>query len=516
MIDANDEIKMAKPREIAAIDLGSNSFHMVVARVVEQSIQIVSKHKRRVRLAAGLNEQQFLDDAAIERGIDCLAMFAERLQGFKNKNVKVAATFTLRDAKNSHVFLQKAREVFPYPIEVISGAEEARLIYLGVSHTQAEEGQKLVVDIGGGSTELIIGQQFQIYAANSKPIGCINLGAQFFPDGQFTLKGFVQAQLATELKLKNLAKEYIKLDWKQTVGCSGTIKSIRDVLIAHGYDDGIITKKRLDNLIDEISKIKEGNTLNLAGLSNDRQPVFAAGIAILCGVFQALNIEKMIFSDAALREGLLYEMENKYHNQHYDVRTRTANSLAERYHIDLIYANRVQQSAAYFYQQAEPQMSAKKTELAGLLNWAALLHEIGLSIAHTSFHKHSAYILQHTDLPGFNQEQQTVLAILTRFHRKALKLADMPDLTLFKSKHIYVLIRALRLACVLNVQRSDTPLDKIILTVDELCWSLAFPKGWLEKNRLLNANLQVEQDYWQTVGWVLEIKESSVIDDLVF
>lgn len=497
MSDSNTE----KPREIAAIDLGSNSFHMVVARVVGQGLQIVSRHKQRVRLASGLDSFNNLDNAAIERGVECLRMFAERLQGFDEENVRVAATFTLREAKNRHIFLQRARNGFPYPIEIIPGVEEARLIYLGVSHTQPGEGRKLVVDIGGGSTELVIGRDFTPALVNSKHMGCVSYNERFFKDGDISTKRFAQAQLAAELKLETIAKQYKEMGWEEAVGSSGTIKAIREVLKANGHEDGIITRKRLDSLIDQVLTVKNCQDLHLAGLSEDRRPVFAAGLAILSGVFHALGIEKMVFSDGALREGLLYEMEERF--QHSDIRSRTAADLAERYHIDNQHADCVQQLAESLYLQAEPELGMKKAELAILLSWAALLHEVGLSISHSGFHKHSAYILQNTNLPGFNQEQQTVLATLTRFHRKSLKLEEMPEFTLYKTKHIYPLIRALRLACVLNVQRAGEPAPEVKLEAKDDCWSLTFAEGWLANSRLLAADLEQEQAYWESAGWKL-------------
>ncbi|STQ77376.1 exopolyphosphatase [Grimontia hollisae] len=500
----NDYTPTEKPREIAAIDLGSNSFHMVVARVVGQSLQIISRHKQRVRLASGLDDHKNLDNAAIDRGVDCLAMFAERLQGFDEQNVRVAATFTLREARNSQVFVRRARNVFPYPIEIIPGVEEARLIYLGVCHTQPGEGKKLVVDIGGGSTELVIGNGFNPLLVTSKHMGCVSYNQRFFNDGQISVRGFAQAQLTAELKLKSIARQYKDCGWNEAMGSSGTIKAIREVLIASGHEDGIITRKRLDDLIDQVITFKSARTLTLPGLPEERQPVFAAGLAILSGVFHALNIDSMVFSSGALREGLLYEMEERF--QHCDIRSRTASDLAQRYHIDLQHAENVQQIAEHFYLQAEPQLSPKKAELAILLSWAALLHEVGLSIAHSGFHKHSAYILQNTNLPGFNQEQQTVLATLTRFHRKALKLADMPEFTLFKVKHIYPLIRSLRLACVLNVQRSGEPVKDVKLETNDDCWSLTFPENGLNQNTLLAADLETEKNYWEAVGWKLKVK----------
>ncbi|ODP96880.1 exopolyphosphatase [Salinivibrio sp. SS2] len=491
-----------KPREIAAVDLGSNSFHMVVARVVGQGLQIISRHKQRVRLAAGLDKKQRLSDEAIQRGVDCLAMFAERLNGIEIDNVRIAATHTLRQAKNAHEFIERANQVFPYPIEIIAGEEEARLIYLGVSHTQQNLGRRLVIDIGGGSTELVIGEDFQPLLVNSKRMGCVSYNERFFPQGALSEKQFLAAQTATQQKLESLASQYRKAGWQVALGASGTIKAIREVVIGLGDEDGIITRKRLDNVIEKLLKFKHSDSIDLPGLTEDRQPVFAAGVAILSGVLDALKIDELRFSDGALREGLLYEMEERF--QRTDIRGRTTDDMAARYNVDLDHARRVQQTAAHFYAQAEPEQGSKKTELAGLLNWAALLHEVGLSIGYPGYHKHSAYILSNTNLPGFNQEQQTVLATLARFHRKALKLGEMPKFTLFKPKLIETLICALRLACVLHSQRNDEALPEITVTIDKNGgWQLQFPKGWLGDNRLLAADLTAEQDYWQAAGWSL-------------
>lgn len=491
-----------KPREIAAIDLGSNSFHMVVARVVGQGLQIVSRHKQRVRLAAGLTKDNKLDEEAIDRGIECLRMFAERLQGFDADNVRIAATHTLRIAKNAHAFISAAEEVFPYPIEIIPGEEEARLIYMGVTHTQPDKGQKLVVDIGGGSTELVVGEHFTPKLAKSKRMGCVNYNERYFKDGKLSAKQFQAAQMAAELKLESVASLYRRLGWEVAVGSSGTIKAVREVVLAMGHDDGEINRKRLDAIIEKLLAFKNIDDIDLPGLAEERKPVFAAGLAILSGVFNALRLNAMIFSDGALREGLLYEMEDRF--QHSDIRVRTAKDLAERYHVDLSHAKQVQEMAESLYTQAEPVQGEKKSELATLLNWAALLHEVGLSISYSGFHKHSAYILNNTNLPGFNQEQQSVLSTLARFHRKALKLGEMPTFSIYKSKHIYPLICALRIACVLSVQRNDEPLPEVILKTDGLKWTLTFPEGWLSENRLLEADLHAEQAYWNNAGWQLE------------
>ena len=490
-------------RDVAAIDLGSNSFHMVVARVVDQDLQLVSRHKQRVRLAAGLDAQKNLDNASIERGLECLAMFAERLQGFEECNVRIAATHTLRQANNAHIFLQRAREVLPFPIEIIPGVEEARLIYLGVAHTQPESDSKLVVDIGGGSTEIIIGKGFDPELINSKQMGCVSYTKLYFANGKLSRKNFAKATLAAEQRLESIAHRYCKKGWEIAFGSSGTIKAIREVLIGMGYDDGIITAKRLDKLVEKLCEWPTIEDIELSGLTPDRKPVFAAGVAILIAIFKDLKIDEMHFSEGALREGLLFEMEDDFKRS--DIRMRTTENLASKHLVDLGHAARIKHQAQSFLQQVHQDLGIKKSsELFDLLDWSALLHEVGLSISLQAFHRHSACILRHTYMPGFNREQQTVLAMLVRFQRKALKLHEMEEFTLFKKKHIIGVIRILRLAILLNGQRNEDALPKLMLSIDGETWTLSSDYDeWLEHNKLLHADLMTEQEYWQNVGWAL-------------
>ncbi|MEI8596377.1 exopolyphosphatase [Photobacterium sp. Hal280] len=496
-------IEIERPREIAAIDMGSNSFHMVVARVVGHSLQIVSRHKQRVHLAEGLNDNMDLDQAAIQRGLSCLAMFAERLQGFAPENVRIAATYTLRQARNAHVFLKRAERVLPYPIEIIPGTEEARLIYLGVAHTQHEPGRKLVVDIGGGSTELIIGEGFDPKLQYSKHMGCVSYNQHFFPNGKISAKAINKAQMAALQKMESIASKYRKMGWDTAIGSSGTIKAIREVIIAQGHADGVITQERLDEVVKQVAACKQSAELNLPGLTEDRKPVFAAGVAILSAVFSALKIDTMIFSDGALREGLLYEMEDRF--RHSDIRSRTATAMAEQYNVDIDQATRVRNTAEHLYSQIADPSGNHTPELASLLSWGALLHEVGLSISYPGFHRHSAYLLRHSTMPGFNLEQQTVLATLVRYQRKSLKLDEMPELTIYNRKHIYPMIRALRLAVALHGQRSDEALPALTLSAEKEKWQLTLPDGWQSNNRLLAADLAKERDYWQKTGWELSI-----------
>lgn len=361
---------VSNAREIAAIDLGSNSFHMVVAKVVDQDLQLISRHKQRVRLAAGLDEQKNLDEESIQRGLECLAMFAERLQGFEPRNVRIAATHTLRQARNANLFIQRALDVLPFPIEIIPGSEEARLIYLGVAHTQPQADSMLVVDIGGGSTEMIIGKGFEAELLNSKQMGCVNFTERYFANGKLSRKNFAQAIVASEQKLESIASKYRKKGWQMAFGSSGTIKAIHEVLIGQGHEDGLITFERLSKLIEKLCEWDSIDDLQLPGLTDDRKPVFAAGVAILSAIFHGLNIKEMHFSDGALREGLLYEMEDRF--KYSDIRLRTTENLAAKHLVDLEHAAKVKGHAREFLAQVANELGLPEgSELCDLLEWGA-------------------------------------------------------------------------------------------------------------------------------------------------
>ncbi|MDC0725437.1 exopolyphosphatase [Phytobacter diazotrophicus] len=500
--------KTARPQEFAAVDLGSNSFHMVIARVVDGAMQIIGRLKQRVHLADGLDSNNMLSEEAMERGLACLSLFAERLQGFDPSSVCIVGTHTLRQALNAPEFLKRAEKVIPYPIEIIAGNEEARLIFMGVEHTQPEKGRKLVIDIGGGSTELVIGEDFEPKLVESRRMGCVSFAQLYFAGGTINAENFQRARVAATQKLETLAWQFRIQGWDVALGASGSIKAAHEVLLALGEKDGIITPERLKKLVAEVVKFKNFDELNLPGLSDERKAVFVPGLAILCGVFDALAINELRLSDGALREGVLYEMEGRF--RHQDIRSRTAQSLANQYNIDREQARRVLETTMHMYDQWQAQNPKLiNPQLAALLKWAAMLHEVGLNINHSGMHRHSAYILQNSDLPGYNQEQQLMMATLVRYHRKAIKLDDLPRFTLFKKKHYLPLIQLLRLGVLLNNQRQATTTPPTLrLTTDDNHWTLSFPHDWFSQNALVLFDLEREQEYWEAVtGWRLKVEE---------
>lgn len=500
--------KTPRPQEFAAVDLGSNSFHMVIARVVDGAMQIIGRLKQRVHLADGLDSNNRLSEEAMERGLSCLSLFAERLQGFEPSSVCIVGTHTLRQATNAAEFLKRAEKMIPYPIEIIPGNEEARLIFMGVEHTQPERGRKLVIDIGGGSTELVIGEDFEPRLVESRRMGCVSFAQLYFPGGAINRENFQRARLSAVQQLESLAWQYRIQGWNVALGASGTIKATHEVLLAMGEKDGFITPERLEMLVDEVLKHKNFDALSLPGLSEDRKAVFVPGLSILCGVFDALGIRELRLSDGALREGVLYEMEGRF--RHQDIRSRTAQSLANQYNIDRDQARRVLETTTLIYEQWQAQNpKLASPPLAALLKWAAMLHEVGLNINHSGMHRHSSYILQNSDLPGFNQEQQTMMATLVRYHRKAIKLDDLPRFTLYKKKQFLPLIQILRLGVLLNNQRQATTTPPtLILKTDDHQWTLSFPHDWFSQNALVLLDLEREQQFWESVtGWLLKIKE---------
>lgn len=485
----------ATHKEFAAIDLGSNSFHMIVARIVNGSIQVLSRIKRRVRLAEGLDENRVLDQSAIARGVACLNLFAKRLKGFPVENVKVVGTYTLRRAVNNQDFLVQAAQVFPYPINIISGEEEARLIYSGVSHTQAEQGRKLVVDIGGGSTEMSIGDGFTVLRAESRHMGCVSFAKRFFEKGELSQAKFTLAYQTAMIKIEDLGDEYRELGWKNVFGSSGTIKTVSKVLTMNGYRDGLITEERLNVLIERCLQFDNFKDIQLKGLLEERADVLLPGLAILLALFHTFHIQSMRYSDGALREGVMYGLETKF--QVDDIRQRTAKSLATQFDIDKAQAKRVNVTAMRLFEQIKHWKNRKQiNELKSILSWACLLHEVGITINHQGVHRHSAYIIAHSDLPGFDSEQQHLLALLMRYHLKAFKRSDLRSTNRYQHRDILTLLRLFRLAVLLNRSRQATVSPKELqLIAEKEEWHLGFEPNFLTQNPLVNADLEEEKQH---------------------
>jgi exopolyphosphatase/guanosine-5'-triphosphate,3'-diphosphate pyrophosphatase len=490
---------------LAAVDLGSNSFHMVVARADEGHPSIVDRLREMVRLASGLNQHGYLDSASQERALACLRRFGQRLRDMQAHQVRVVGTNTLRRARNAEAFLAAAEEALGHPVEVISGIEEARLIYLGVSHhTDATEGgSNLVVDIGGGSTELIIGEGYEPKYLESLSIGCVGLSKQQFDDGRLSEKRFARARLAVRLELRPVAAAFRRVGWKRAIGSSGTVRAAGDVAHELGLVESGVSLDALEAIIATMIEARRIEDLELPGLGPDRAPVFAGGVAIFAEIMSTLKIQRMEISGGALREGLLYDMLGRLHDQ--DARERSIQAMQRRYHVDMEQAVRVEATAAMLHAQVERGWQLGDRRYRQLLVWAARLHEVGLDIAHARYHHHGGYLLANADMPGFVRLEQTLLAALVTFHRRKLDDPFLAEVPADWRAPLFELIVLLRLAVLLNRSRSPDELPQIELTPGKDLLSVHFPEGWLDRNPLTAADFEQEQSWLQARGFELKI-----------
>ena len=492
------------PDVLAAVDLGSNSFHMVVGRYTHGQITIVDRLRETVRLAAGLDDQDRLSREATGRALACLERFGQRLHDMKAERVRVVGTNTLRKARRKGAFLDRAREALGHPIEIISGVEEARLIYLGVAQTTPSEGgHRLVIDIGGGSTELIIGEGFAARRLESLYMGCVSMTSACFADGDITEKRFKRARTTAELEFEPVMARFRRSEWDAAFGASGTMRSVSDVLQARGALNGDITREGVDWLVDECLRAGNVSRLKLPGLAGDRQEILPGGLAIIVSAFQMLGIESMRVADGALREGLLYDLVGRLTDE--DSRARSVRSMEGRFHVDTAQADRVEATALAFLRQVRETWDLRDPLAELALRWASRLHEIGLDIAHAQYHRHGAYLLQYADMPGFPREEQRLLAVLVGGHRRKLSRQQYEDLVPpwhIKAESLVVL---LRLAVLLHRGRGPRSLPQIDLAARGRSLDLAFPKGWLAEHPLTAADLEQEVDYLRAAGFRLRV-----------
>lgn len=486
----------AAPEVVAAVDLGSNSFHMIVAKVENGHIHVLDKLRELVRLASGLDEQKNLSPEIQARALACLERFGQRLRAVPSSCVRVVGTNTLRTAHNSRGFLREAEAALGHPIEVIAGREEARLIYLGVAHSLADTQEKrLVMDIGGGSTEFIIGQGFHTLRRESLHMGCVTMSQRFFTSGEYSAKIFRKAEIAARLELQPIVQAYRQRGWEKVVGASGSIKSIGRIVETQGWSKQGINLESLHMLREAMLKAGHADRLKLEGLDPERIPVLPGGLAVLLGSFEELGIQHMDISDGALREGLIFDLLGRLNHQD-DVRESTIKRLQQRYQIDAQQAQAVSDTACELLRQVCGQCSMGTEEHQHLLNWAAQLHEIGMIIAHNQYHKHGDYILRGSDLAGFSNYEQNLLASLVRGHRRKFPLSVLED---FNDQAERVMIKrlcvVLRLAVLLHRSRIPDSLPDLSFGLDETGFNLRFPSGWLEQHPLTLADLENEQTY---------------------
>jgi exopolyphosphatase/guanosine-5'-triphosphate,3'-diphosphate pyrophosphatase len=489
---------------VAAVDLGSNSFRMLVAQVVKTpsgtQLRPIDTLRESVRLAAGLTDNKLLGNDAYQRGITAIRRFGERIRGFDPANVRAVATNTLRVAKNAPHFIREAEEALGFPIEVIAGVEEARLIYIGAAHeVPAVQGNRLVVDIGGGSTELIIGKGYEPRLMESLYIGCVSHSLRFFPKGNIDSHAFKEAELAARREIQVISEAYLKAGWKQVIGSSGTARALAELIAENNFNgqvdgsDGLITRDGLRAMKKHLLKYDHINQVELQGLKDDRRSVWPGGLAIMIAVFDELGIESMEVTDAALRIGVLYDLLGR--SQHEDMRFVTVEQFMQRYAVDREQAKRVGNLAAEFLVQLPKPDEESRADNIALLQWAANLHEIGLSISHNGYHKHSAYIAGNADMPGFSKNDQARLAALLIGH--AGKLGKLANNASFSD---WRMLFCMRLAQVLCRGRSDINLPKVKVSEQNGEYFVSLSKEWAREHPLTEFSLQKEAAEWERIG----------------
>lgn len=485
----------------AALDLGSNSFHLLLASFKSGKMTCMDRYKDVVRLASGLDEKGRLTDEIMQEAFNSLPKFAERIRHIPKARVRVIGTNALRMAKNSDEFLHKAETILGVPIDIISGAEEARLIYLGVAKdfTPGDK-RRLVVDIGGGSTELVLGSA-EPEAVESLYMGCVSFMKRFFPDGKLSKKQYQAAVIAARAELQSIDPRLFSQPWDEVVGASGTICAVHNLCEAL-FDRPTITLSHIKTIAEMVYSKKHFKEIDLLDLSPDRKPVLPAGLAILQGVFEELVIHEMISSEYTIREGVVHELAGRVYHQ--DRRELTIMQMMKNYHVDQAQAQRVQQLAIKLFGDTKDQFVSTVSSPEDLLTWAASLHEIGLQISHGGYHKHSAYILANADMPGFSRQDQRLLSQLVLNHRRKIKLADSsygvnPDW------HLFVI---LRLACLFNRRRTMHAQPDIGLRFDENEIHVRLSEEWLADHPLTNEDLDNEKELLKAAGFKFVVKTS--------
>lgn len=493
---------------IAAVDMGSNSFRLQIGRVLDNQIYPLDSLKEPIRLASGLTAGKLLDSASQARAIEALSRFGERLRGFSPEAVRAVATNTLRVAKNSLEFLPSAENALGFPIEIIAGREEARLIYLGAVHSlPTAQHKRLVVDIGGGSTEFIIGRRVEPQLMESLYMGCVSYTLRFFPDGRIEKKRMREAEVAAAKEIETIAHEFRRHGWREAVGSSGTARAIADVLELGKLNPGGVaglTREGLDRLRSLMIKAGSIDALGLPGIRTDRLPVMPGGIAIMSAVFEGLGIEHMTYADGALRLGVLYDLLGRFH--HHDMRDATVDQFMRRYQVEARQAERVEESALAILEHLDGSIDTPENEHdVQFLRWASQLHEIGISVAHNGYHKHGAYILTYADMPGFSKKDQARLALLVFAHRGKLeKVSALPP-----GDPNWRLVLALRLAALLHRSRDGVPVPPFLARTIDRGFQLDLPAEWLVNHPLSAAALSEEVDVWQRIGVELKIRQRS-------
>ncbi len=484
---------------LAAIDLGSNSFRLEIGRYDHGQIERIEYLKETVRQGNGLDEERNLSQEAMQRGWDCLARFAERLSGFKKNQVRAVATQTLREAKNRDVFLKRGCEILGFPIEVIAGTEEARLIYQGVSHLLPHSQEKrLVVDIGGRSTELILGTGTQATETASFRVGSVAWSMKYFPTGEFTEQTFYRAEIAAQAVLEEALSQYPRDAWTAAYGASGTVGAVADILQTAGWPEGEISQDGLNWLTKCLLRAGHADRVRLEGMKEDRRAVIGGGVSVLRALMELLKIERLLVAQGALRHGVLFDMVER-EDETSDARDVSVQRLAQKFAVDAAQSQRVQQVAGHLFHQLEPAIGPELMRAMRKLGWAAALHEVGIAVSHSDYHKHGAYILDNADMLGFSMPELHRLGLLVLGQRGKLKKLDIE----IESPEFSKLLLVLRLAIILCHARKDPELQGLALSCHEgkRNFSLHASAAWAVQHPQSAHLLRQESAAWQKTSW---------------
>ncbi len=487
---------------LAAIDLGSNSFHMVQANIENNQLVILQRTGEKVQLAAGLDSNLMLDEESMQRGLDCLANFAQSIPKLEKTALRVVGTSTLRNARNREEFIRRAQAILGHEIDVISGREEARLIYLGISHSlPANKQLRLAIDIGGGSTEFIVGQNFESLFRGSLQMGCVRFTKRFFPDDKLSAASYQQAYTAARLELMEIQQLVKSMEWQQVVGASGTLKSVAQACAAAGYGQGEINRAGINHLKQQLLRLSLLEQVSFAGVKPERASIFPAGLAIVEAIFDALELDKLEPASGALREGVLYDLLERQQQQ--DIRDRTVAALMQRYRVTTTQTQPIENLAGSLFHQLAGKWQLTEQRHLQLLSWAARLHPIGLDIAHYHYHKHGAYIVEHSDLAGFSRQEQQQLAFLVRSHRRNIPTElPVPDIS-----SLQYLIVILRLAILLNHLGNFQAMPELEFQPNEQALTVVFPSQWLAQNPLMAAEFHKETQWLERANFSLLLVE---------
>jgi exopolyphosphatase/guanosine-5'-triphosphate,3'-diphosphate pyrophosphatase len=487
----NTSTPLQEGESIAAVDMGSNSFHMVVARMVLGQLRIIDRLRETVRLAEGLDGQGGLSDAARQRALDCLSRFGQRVRDLPQSRVRAIATNTVRALREPRAFLAAAEASLGHPIEVVSGREEARLIYQGVAHAQPPKPmqRRLVIDIGGGSTECIIGSGFDTIERESLQVGCVATTRRFFANGKLSKRRWKEALSQVEAEFQQFAGLYRTLGWQEAIGSSGTNKAIGEICAAMKLTKGAVTDQALPIVRDQLLRAERIEDIDLPGLPDDRRPIIAGGVLVLEAAFETLGLKRMMVSKAAMREGVLYDMLGRGRGE--DPRDASVDALMQRYGIDRAQASRIEATALRMFDRVAARWNLGGDERLMLI-WSARLHELGLAIAHSQYHVHGAYVIEHSDIAGFTRQEQLFLAALVRNHRRNVSnksLDALPDRLLAGAKRTAAL---LRIAVLLHRSHEAESIPQLDVLVDGNTMQLSLPQNWLDARPLLQTDLEQE------------------------